>query len=76
MNIEQARALQQEGKLTSADIFPNPNEPTEWFAMVRKISGKSFMLVDDEDAVISVADAGELLNLLKSLGFRQVLAHL
>jgi len=54
----------------------NPSNQTEWFIMLRKQTGKSFMLVDDNDSPIVDSDMEQLFSILKTLGFMQVIVHI
>lgn len=54
------------------DVMRNPSDLSEWVIWVRKQSGKSHLVVNDNDSVIRSADANTILLLLKNLGVKNV----
>ena len=76
MNLEQAKALQQHSQVQNIELMRNPENRSEWFVTLRTLAGKSFMLVDERDQVISETDINQLLEQLKSIGIKQVQLHL
>jgi hypothetical protein len=56
------------------EIMRNPAELSEWVIWIREENGKSFLLMNDFDVVISTTDANQALLLLRSLGIKQ--AHI
>jgi hypothetical protein len=71
MNISELKERQLSGEELVAEIMRNPEELTEWLVWIRESSGKSFMLSSDDNILIKSTDTTQLLNMLKSFGFRQ-----
>ncbi|HSC68838.1 MAG TPA: hypothetical protein VLC79_14165 [Cellvibrio sp.] len=53
------------------ELMRNPAELSEWIIWIREPSGKSFLLMDEADVVITSADVNQSLVLLRSLGVKQ-----
>jgi hypothetical protein len=76
--VKLSRALQESVKknLIEAELMRNPSNKLEWFIMLRKRTGKSFMLVNDDDSPIVSVNMEQLFPILKSLGFGQVIVNI
>lgn len=72
MNLEQARELRANGHLISAEILPNPSKCGGWFLTILDDTCKNYLLVDDEEQVITVPTADEILMLARAIGLRTV----
>jgi hypothetical protein len=53
------------------EMMRNPAELNEWVIWIRESSGKSFLLMNELDVVITTADANQALLLLRSLGIKR-----
>ncbi len=53
-------------------VMTNPGEPAEWTVWVHEPSGKSYLLVNDDDEGFRSKDANEILALLKNLGVKKL----
>ncbi|MAY41857.1 MULTISPECIES: hypothetical protein [unclassified Neptuniibacter] len=71
MKIKKALKLKQSGKLLGAQIWKNPNDMQQWFIMINKKNGKSFMLVDEDENVIVDQNLNELIKTLSKIGLKQ-----
>jgi len=53
------------------ELMRNPAELSEWIIWIREPSGKSFLLMDESEVVITSTDVNQSLVLLRSLGIKQ-----
>lgn len=53
------------------EMMRNPAELSEWVIWIRESSGKSFLLMNEFDVVITTTDANQVLLLLRSLGIKR-----
>lgn len=53
------------------EMMRNPAELSEWVIWIRDSDGKSFLLTNEFDVVITTTDANPLLLLLSTLGVKQ-----
>lgn len=70
MTPEQAIKHYQSGDLVSLEILPNPSQRGFWFIFILDKQGKSFLLVDELDQVISHSSIDELLPIVREIGFK------
>jgi len=54
------------------DVMRNPSDLSEWVIWIRKQSGKSHLLVTDDESVIRSKDANAILSLLMDVGVKNV----
>lgn len=54
------------------EVMANPGELAEWTVWIRESSGKSHLLVNEDEEVFRSKDANEILALLKDLGIRKL----
>ena len=54
------------------DVRPNPSDLSEWIIWIREQSGKSHLLVNEDESVVGSKDANSILSLLKDLGVKNV----
>jgi len=59
-----------------AELMRSPSNHKEWFIMLHKRIGKSYMLLNDDDSVIVSSDIDQLLSIIKSLDLRQVIVNI
>ncbi|MFK5914483.1 MAG: hypothetical protein QM484_08905 [Woeseiaceae bacterium] len=76
MKLSKAREPAVTKLLVKAELLRNPSKQTEWFIMLHKQSGNSFMLVNDDDSPILASDIEQLFPILKSMGFGQVTVNI
>lgn len=69
MKISKAINLHKKQLLEHAYLIRNPSNQKQWFIMLSLKSGERFLLANEEDNVIVDDDLGNLIDLLKSLGF-------
>lgn len=70
MTQEEATKLYAKGKLISAEILSAPSGDSGWFVLLHDNQGKSFMLVDAKDQVITMTDLDGLVTKIREIGFR------
>lgn len=68
MKLDNAVALGETGVWDEAQVRLSPGSRAQWFAMLRDIYGKSFVLADNDDKPIATDDLNSLAELIKSLG--------
>ncbi len=56
---------------TLVEIRKNPGNASEYIGLLYGRDGKSFMLCDENDSVISKQELGEIVILLKEAGFKK-----
>ena len=76
MKLSRARQESVAKNLSQAELMRNPSNKMEWFIMLRKQTGKSHILVNDDDSPIVDTEIEQLFSILKSLGFRQVIVNI
>lgn len=72
MNVDQARVLREKGLLSSAEILPNPSKIGGWFLTILDTTCKSYLIVDDQEQVVTVATVDEMLMIVRAVGLRSV----
>lgn len=70
MTQEEATKLYARGKLLSAEILPAPSGDGGWFVLLHNNHGKSFMLVDSDERIITQPDLNLLVETTREIGFR------
>lgn len=70
MTQEEATTLYTQGKLASAEILPSPSGGSGWFVLLHNDAGKSFILVDQRDQIVTMPDLDGLVAKIKEIGFR------
>lgn len=71
MMLSVAKKRLLDGEQLDIEVMRNPSNLSEWVAWIHESSGKSFLLVDDNERSIKFADAAQMFQLLKSIGFRR-----
>ncbi len=56
---------------TLVEIRKNPENASEYIGLLYGRDGKSFMLCDESDSVISEKELGDIVILLKDAGFKK-----
>lgn len=72
MNADQARVLREKDLLSSAEILPNPSKTGGWFLTILDTTCKSYLIVDDQEQVITVSTVDEMLMIVRAIGLRSV----
>lgn len=70
MTQEEATKLYAKGKLVSAEVLPAPIGHGGWFVLLHNNHGKSFMLVDSNERIITQPDLNSLIETIREIGFR------
>lgn len=70
MTQEEAKKLYAKGKLLSAELLPAPSGEGGWFVLLHNNHGKSFMLVDSNERIITQPDLNPLIEIIREIGFR------
>lgn len=71
MNISAVKEKLSADETIAIELMRNPAELSEWIIWIREPSGKSFLLMDETDVVITSTDVNQSLVLLRSLGVKQ-----
>jgi hypothetical protein len=71
MNISAVKEKISADETIAIELMRNPAELSEWIIWIREPSGKSFLLMDETDVVITSTDVNQSLVLLRSLGVKQ-----
>ena len=71
MNISAIKEKISADESIAIELMRNPAELSEWIIWIREPSGKSFLLMDESDVVITSTDLNQSLVLLRSLGIKQ-----
>ena len=71
MNISAVKEKLSADETIAIELMRNPAELSEWIIWIREPSGKSFLLMDETDVVITSTDVNQSLLLLRSLGIKQ-----
>lgn len=72
MNLNQARDMRANDRLLSAEILPSPNKDGGWFLTILDHTCKSFLLVDEQDQVITMPTVDDMVQLVRAIGLRTV----
>lgn len=70
MTQQEATKLYAKGKLVSAEVLPAPSADGNWFVLLHNNRGKSFMLVDSDERIITRPDLNGLIETIREIGFR------
>lgn len=71
MKVSEVKEKLHRNDACSVEIMRNPANLAEWVIWIREPKGKSFLLADESDGVITTEDVNECLWLLKSIGVKQ-----
>lgn len=71
MKISEVKAKLLADEPIAIELMRNPAELSEWIIWIREPSGKSFLLMDESEVVITSTDVNQSLVLLRSLGIKQ-----
>lgn len=70
MTLKQAKALYKNGQLMNSEILPSPSKSKDWFLTIIDSENNSYLLVDEEEQVISLPTVDEILLIVRAIGFR------
>jgi len=71
MKISEVKDKLSADEPIAIELMRNPAELSEWIIWIREPSGKSFLLMDESEVVITSTDVNQSLVLLRSLGIKQ-----
>lgn len=72
MTVDQARELRTRGLVLSAEILPNPSKSGGWFLTILDDTCKSYLIVDEQEQVITLPNVDDMLGLVRTIGLRNV----
>lgn len=70
MKFSDAKAALQNDGFSLVEIRKNPSHVQEYIVLLYRRDGKSFMLAEEDDSVVSSPDLNFFALLLKDLGFK------
>lgn len=70
MKLSEVKTKILANETLAIEMMRNPGELSEWVIWIRDIDGKSFLLMNEFDRVISTTDANQVLLLLRTLGIK------
>ncbi len=76
MRLSRAQQRSVSKNFIEAELMRSPSNNIEWFIMLHKRTGKSYMLLNDDDSIIVSDDIERLLSIIKNLGFRQMTVNI
>lgn len=71
MKISEIKEKLTTSETIEIEMMRNPAELSEWTIWIRDSDGKSFLLMDEFDVVITTRDANQALLLLRNLGIKK-----
>lgn len=71
MKISEVKEKILANETIAIEMMRNPAELSEWVIWIRENDGKSFLLMNEFDVVITTTDANHVLLLLRALGIKQ-----
>jgi hypothetical protein len=71
MKISKVKEKILANETVAIEMMRNPAELSEWVIWIRESDGKSFLLMNEFDVVVTTNDANQALLLLRSLGVKQ-----
>jgi len=71
MKISDVKEKMLANETIAIEMMRNPAELSEWVIWIRENSGKSFLLMNESEVVITTSDANQALLLLRSMGIKQ-----
>ncbi|MBF7729216.1 hypothetical protein [Pseudomonas sp. N040] len=75
MKREDLKSRYASGVLFDTHVMPNPSNPAEWIVLFKKDAGRSYFLVDADEAIESFAQLDTLIDVLKSIGIKSAEIH-
>jgi hypothetical protein len=71
MKISEVKEKLTTNETIAIEMMRNPAELSEWIIWIRGSDGKSFLLTNEFDVVITTTDANQALLLLRDLDIKQ-----
>lgn len=71
MKVSEVKEKLTTSETIEIEMMRNPAELSEWTIWIRDSDGKSFLLTNEFDVVITTWDANQALLLLRDLGAKQ-----
>jgi hypothetical protein len=71
MKISELKEKLLTHETVSVEMMRNPAKLSEWIIWIRDNSGKSNLLVDEDEVILATADMNQSLSLLRTIGIKQ-----
>lgn len=71
MKISDAKAVQRDGGFRLLEIRKNPSNTAEYIVLLHMHDGKSFILAQEDNTVLASTDLGQIVLILKDIGFKK-----
>lgn len=71
MKISEVKKILATSETIVIEMMRNPADLSEWTIWIRDSDGKSFLLTNEFDVVITTTDSNHALLLLRDLGIKQ-----
>ncbi|UUA70865.1 hypothetical protein [Cellvibrio sp. QJXJ] len=71
MKISEIKTKLTANESFQVEMMRNPADLAEWVVWVRESDGKSFLLTNEFDVVLTNTDANQCLLLMRTLGIKQ-----
>lgn len=69
MKFDLATQRYKEGIFSAATVRKSPNNLDEWYIMLIDNDNLSFIIADNDDAIITSTDLKNIFDILKQIGF-------
>lgn len=70
MRLHELTKALDNNEFVQVDLMRNPADLDEWVMWVRDGSGKSYLLIDDNDEAITNCDINQLIVVLRAAGLK------
>ena len=68
VKLDEAVLLGKQGEWVEVQVRGNPSDLQQWFVMLRSRDNKSYILADNDDEPIAMADLNALTQLIQCIG--------
>lgn len=75
MTLEQAKQFYQSGKITQLFVMRNPENKGTWFVTARDERKHNFLLVDEQDKVMTFLSLEAVTAIAKEIGIKIIQVH-
>lgn len=76
MNLDKVKLLCDKGRIDKAELMANPCQKDEWIVFIKKLKGKTFLLVEEQDKVYSNIDLNTIADMLRNIGIKSIVIRL